>query len=310
MPLGRVRQRLHPARDYHRTMSVDELVWDNRYPDREILRREIAAMTDAFVHALFSVFPQEAIAGVYAKGSARKPWDSPLDYVPELSDVDVHVLFADDEPEMKYFPSVEIGVAMQRELEGGYLRRIAMPTHVPRMQLVVANALYREPNFIHSVPHTVTTLFGSPYPQPQVDATKSLAAARTNLLMHEPYLTDLGEHLADKVGGHVWEILRPMNWRVGPTGPRVLELRGMPFLDAWGANRTEITGMLRTIGEAELAADYTTFYIKGWEYFLSNRRSSEAARQAILAGSRVLARGIAIVTELTGDGADGPILPQ
>lgn len=275
-------------------MDADEYTWDDRYPDRALLRREIAAVTDAFLDALFSAFSREAVAGVYAKGSTRKAWDSPLDYVPELSDVDFHVLFADDRPGTQYFGSVETGIAMQRALEEGYIRRIAYPIHTPRVQLVIANDLHRQPHFIHSVSETVETLFGQPYPQAIIDSTKSLAAARDNLLSHEPFLRDLGEHVADKPGRHLWEMLRVMSWRVGPTGPRILELKGVPFLDAWGVNRTTIVRMLQNSGEHDLAVDYATYYLRGWRYFLSRRLDSETARQAILAGSRVLARGIAV----------------
>lgn len=48
-------------------------------------------MTDAYVAALLERVPREQIVGLYAKGSAYKRWDGPLDYVPELSDLDVHV---------------------------------------------------------------------------------------------------------------------------------------------------------------------------------------------------------------------------
>jgi hypothetical protein len=281
-------------------MSTDDATWDSRYPDQSILRDEIDAMTEAFLEALFSVFPRPAIAGVYAKGSTRKRWDSLLDYVPELSDVDFHVLFADDRPREPYFPSVESGLLMQRTLEEGYARRVREPVHTPRVQLVIANALQRHVDFIHSVPHTVQTLVGLPYPAPRVDREKSLGAARRTLLAHESFLRDLGERVADKAGRYLWELLRDMNWRVGPTGPRVLELRGAPFLDAWGANRTAVRRMLIDRGEHALAADYAAYYLNGWQHFLSSRRDSEAARQAILAGARGLARGIEIAVK-TGE---------
>ncbi len=66
--------------------------WPDDYPDKTALKREARAMAEAFAEALLAHVPSEHVAGIYWKGSAQKEWTTPIDYVPELSDVDIHVL--------------------------------------------------------------------------------------------------------------------------------------------------------------------------------------------------------------------------
>ena len=54
-------------------------------------------MVASIVEALLRQIPSSEVAGIYFKGSAQKRWDSPVDYVPEVSDVDIHVLLRDDD---------------------------------------------------------------------------------------------------------------------------------------------------------------------------------------------------------------------
>ena len=72
--------------------------WDKTYPSKAQLRLETAAMRQSILQTLLEFVKADNLEGVYAKGSSLKPWDSPLDYVPELSDVDVQVLLKDDSP--------------------------------------------------------------------------------------------------------------------------------------------------------------------------------------------------------------------
>ena len=64
--------------------------WNHHYPDPGKLRHEINHMADSFVEVLLDDIPSQEIRGIYLKGSAQKEWDSPVDYVPEISDVDIH----------------------------------------------------------------------------------------------------------------------------------------------------------------------------------------------------------------------------
>jgi len=62
---------------------MPRVTWDPRYPDPARVRAEVEGMTSAYVAALLERVPREQVVGLYAKGSAVKPWDAPLDYVPE-----------------------------------------------------------------------------------------------------------------------------------------------------------------------------------------------------------------------------------
>ena len=53
-------------------------------------------MAYSFVEVLLDLVPNEAVHGIYMKGSGLKEWDTPIDYVPEISDVDIHIQFYDD----------------------------------------------------------------------------------------------------------------------------------------------------------------------------------------------------------------------
>ena len=83
--------------------------WTDRYPDPNRIRAEVRAMTDAHVEALTVRIPPDEIAGIYLKGSAHKPWDTPLDYVPEISDVDIHLWLRRTEDVERLLGTVEQG---------------------------------------------------------------------------------------------------------------------------------------------------------------------------------------------------------
>lgn len=268
--------------------------WDDRYPDREVLRREVQAMREAFLTALFDAVPRSEIAGLYAKGSSLKPWDSPLDYVPELSDVDLHILFADEDGARRYIGTVEQALAVQAHTESLYRAAVPNPVHVPRIQLILANPLFQQPDFVPSPDHVVSVILGRPYPvwQPDPPALRRVDAQK--LLDQEEYLAKVPFQLVDKGNRELWSVLRGMIWRVSPTGSRVLSVRGVPYEEAWGTNRTAIVTRLATLGEEALAQQIATFYLQAWAYFLSGHSDADAARAAILAGTRTLARGIEI----------------
>jgi hypothetical protein len=272
-----------------------DLSWDERYPDPAVLRREVDAMVAAYVGALRGSVPEAEIAGIYFKGSAQKKWDSPLDYVPELSDVDVHVLFAADEAEATHLGTPQQALELQAAAEAAYFAKVPEPIHVPRPQLIVLNSVIKEPDFVPTPAEAITVLHGGDYPAGASlgpEKLKDLDARR--LAGEASYLARFPMHAVDKPARYLREALRGMVWRVSPTAPRVLYLLGVPFAEAWTANRTRLVALLEEAGERDLAARYSQFYLSGWDYFLSAYGDHDAGRRALLAGIDVLRRGVEV----------------
>lgn len=267
--------------------------WDEDYPDKQILKHEVQAMRDALLEALLEAIPADAIAGIYFKGSALKNWDSPLDYVPELSDIDIHLLL-ENEAAIAQYLELEQALKIQANIERLYQLKIPKPLHIPRPQLVVLNHLLDNENFVPSPNNTTSIIYGKPYPFRQPTQGKIRQIDRKNLLEPESFISELPLSVVDKPSKYLWSSLRALNWRVSPTGSRVLSVLGLPFEKAWGINRTGIIEQLRTIGKNDLAAEYEAFYLNSWTYFLSGYENGKAGRSAIAAGFRLLKQGIKI----------------
>jgi hypothetical protein len=91
-----------------------------------------------------------------------------------------------------------------------------------------------------------------------------------------------------------------MNWRLSPIAPRVLEVLGVPYEEAWSLNRTALVRTLEERGLDDLAQAYANYYLAGWEAFLAGLEGREAgsALPVLRAGIRVIELGAAFVASL------------
>jgi hypothetical protein len=272
--------------------------WDARYPDRDRLRAEVECMAECFLEQLLSVIPEGEVRALYLKGSSKKAWESPLDYVPEVSDVDMHLWFHDDAAWRGYLGTVPQALEVQKGVEARFRARTAEPLHEPLPQLIVMNKLLADlDDFVYSPRSTVRVLYGEAYPQ--ADYGDSDAIRRVdckNLIENGKYVDAVPLHVVDKPGRYLRAALRPLVWRVSPVGPRVLHVSGLGTEEAWSLNRTRATSALRDRGFGGLADDYTAFYLAAWEYFLSGFADSDAGRSAIEAACTVLSESAEIAT--------------
>jgi len=283
-----------------------EVSWTDRFPDQAALRAEVRALVEAFVEVILARIPHDEIAAIYFKGSARKQWDSPLDYVPEISDVDIHLLMRNEGDVERRLGAVAQTLPFAADVERAYLAKVKSPLHFPRPQVTIVNKLLSDPDYCPSPKETVETLYGEEYPAAAYADEAALGElCRRRILDDASAITTYPTRVMDRPGRYMWEIIRDLNWRVSPTGPRVLSVRGVPTREAWSLNRTHVVRRLRDVGETELAAHYRGYYLSGWDYFLSGLRDTDAGRRLVAAGVAVLARGLAIAQ----DGNDGAGTP-
>jgi len=269
--------------------------WDDSYPDQEVLKTEVDSLVQAFVGVLLEEIPRAEVEGIYFKGSAQKEWESPLDYVPELSDVDIHLLFADDLAVERHLGSARQALHIQSQVEGKYFSKVANPLHIPRPQLIVLNLLWRQEDYVPSPRKAVSVLYGKDYPEADYGDQERIRRIDGDKLLGEgEFLARFPLQVVDKPARYLWESLRSMVWHVSPLGPRVLHLLGLPTAEAWSLTRTRVVSLLKAMDESQLAHDYAEFYLSGWRYFLSKYRDSDAARSALASGVSALNRGVEI----------------
>ena len=181
--------------------------WTPTYPDPAQMRREIDAMLEAYLAALSEVLPTEALLGAYFKGSGFKHWHGPLDYVPELSDVDIHLLFA--EPFRQVLTDLDTAIRVQGAAETHFRKAIPDPLHWPRPQLTNANDLWKQEGYVATPAGTVSVLFGPPYPAFPDDPEWVCAEDRQRLLDNTGL--DMASVIVDRPGPYT-AVLRMSDW--------------------------------------------------------------------------------------------------
>ena len=267
--------------------------WSDRFPHRDHLRAETRCLAECVRDQLLALIPEDEIRGIYLTGSTVKPWDSPLDYVPEVSDVDIHVSFRDGISWRKHLGTVPRALEVQAAIEACFEKRRPQALHLPRLQLLVMNQLMIErKGFVHSPPSTVVVLHGEPYPQGDYSDPDTIRRHNAADLVERAEFVQRVPLLAiDRLWTHARDLLSQLVWRVSPVGPLALHLSGLGTEHVWSLNRTRATAELRGLGLNTLADSYISFYLSAWDYFLSGFTNANAYRAAILEGTRVLTEG-------------------
>lgn len=251
-------------------------------------------MVDAIVGALLDRFG-EGVVGLWLKGSAQKRWDGPIDYVPELSDVDIH--FRVDDRTGARLADLETALAVHADIGARFEAAFPSPAHLPRPQFVSADEVQALDRYLPPPEGTVRTLHG---PEHVVAADVDEEAARGADAVALAQSADVRvlaratTDLVERSGHHLLIALRHLSWRVAPLGPRVLSVLGAGYDTTWSANRTEVVALLRQRGQDELAGHLTDFYGAAWAGFRSGWRDADAGRAAFAAGIRALRLGAAV----------------
>ena len=270
------------------TMAESEIAWLAEWPQPDRVREEVEAYVATVTEVLTRAIPESSLKGLYYKGSALKQWESALDYVPEVSDVDFHVWFASDEDVETYFGSMDFALDVQAGLEHAYEVRVTDPIHGPRPQFVVLNQLLKDPSYAGPPSHLVLTLVGDDLAEKPYNTQMMLENDCERAQSHTDFLAKLPGSAVDKPGRLMWKVLRDLTFRVSPAGPWAAHFLGAPTEVAWESNRTQIYHELIARGRQDVASAYADYYTSSWGYFLSDWKDTAAGRTAIRKGIEVI----------------------
>ncbi|UCG01222.1 MAG: hypothetical protein JSW11_16595 [Candidatus Heimdallarchaeota archaeon] len=263
------------------------------------IREDINHSLDIWKNLLINEF-KENIEFIYAKGSAVKQWDSPLDYVPILSDLDIHFKLVDNyvifqnisDPVIK---SLEISEKYEQIFRTKYTKSL----HLPRTQIVTINHLKKIPQYVPPRLSDVQVIYGKPILPSNPGPQRIREIDYDHLIKSKETLENTPMSLIDRSGLDYWVLIRRINWQVSPTPFRVLtQISNIAPMEIWSWNRSKIITELRNHGLEEIVEHYIQFYLNGWEAFLAQHRNSQHLRQIIFHGCKVLHSALQILQEL------------
>jgi len=258
-------------------------------------------MVQAVAGALREVFGDAQVRAIWFKGSAQKPWESPMDYVPSLSDVDMHVWLSD--AAAADFHRLEPALQVQASIERRFADSAPEPLHVPRPQINLVNDLLQREDYLPSPSAIVETVFGLPQkPGDYSDVERVRQQDRAALIEDAAEVKSMPKRAIDRPGVYMWDLLRGLSWRVSPIGSRLLSLSGADSELAWSMNRTRIAVALRERGFDQVTSHWEGFYESAWRYFLSSNLDGTAGRDALRAAHAVLGTAGALAREMAPQG--------
>lgn len=271
-----------------------------------MLRAETEALSEAYAEVLTSTLGEAAVLGVYRKGSAQKPWGSRIDYVPLLSDVDIHVRLASD-ADVARLDDLDVALEVADAAVEAYHARVVAPLHVPKPQLNILNMLEADADIVPSPASTVAVVFGEPYHElvlTEAQRGRQRARDREQLLASDAFIEALPLRAIDRPGVLLERLVSELSWRVSPVAPRALSVLGMAFEEAWSLNRTALVAALEARGVHALASAYARWYLGGWDTFLGGWEGGRGSA-LVRAGVEVLTLGRALGRAL-GESAGEP----
>ena len=213
------------------------------------------------------------------KGSGIKEWESPVDYVPVISDIDIHVGTKEGMP---LFPKNRDGFLYSLETtrlyEEMFKEKRPDHLHIPRPQIMVV-----EENRGEWLPESlgeVKPLYGEVPLKPEESLESLRARDLDELAGLTPLLDRLPEYVIERIDLEYYRVLRMLCYVVSPTPVRVLSQSTDPK-HAWKLNRTNLLRMLEHNGLNDIAEPYREYYHTGWKAFTEGFRGNDTMRRLI-----------------------------
>ena len=211
------------------------------------------------------------------KGSATKPWETQADYVPVISDLDIHIGTLGGQT---LFPQTREGfnyaLDTTRAIEERFLQLRPCHLHIPRPQVVLIKEELKD--ILPESTSEVIPLYGETplKPTEPVEHLRDKDLAELHNL--GPLLDRLPEQVIDRIDLEYYRVLRMLCYVVSPTPIRILSQSHPDPKQLWSLNRTNIIRLLKENGYNELARSYGDYYAAGWRAFHCSFRDNEVMR--------------------------------
>jgi hypothetical protein len=261
-------------------------VTDMSSEDLQEARRDVDAATTVWRQVIEERL-SDRVEYATLKGSAAKPWETPSDYVPVISDLDIHIGTVGGRP---LFPQNREGfqyaLDTTRVIEERFLELRPRHLHIPRPQVVLMTEDRRD--FLPEAPDEVIPLYGETPLKPPEPVDHLRARDLAELQSLGPLLDRLPEQVIDRIDLEYYRVLRMLCYVVSPSPVRVLSQRHPDPKHLWTLNRTKVIQLLEKNGYNELAQSYREYYAAGWKAFHGGFRDNEAMRHLITQAYTVL----------------------
>ncbi|NNF63032.1 MAG: hypothetical protein HKN07_02125 [Acidimicrobiia bacterium] len=160
------------------------------------------------------------------KGSAVKPWDGPYDFIPGLSDLDLHV----------YRPG---GLENVWEVRRQLFDSVGSPPGDTMLQLIVVNSL-ELPEEWTLLEGTYQVLVGEKPPSVPSTEGEMRDRDKRDIERLADHASDIRRGVIDRSDAELWPYLRRVRWMFPTVLNRVACVAGHPPEIVWKLNRTGI----------------------------------------------------------------------
>ena len=244
--------------------------------------------------SLLNEFIPNGIEYIFTKGSSAKKWESDIDYVPIISDVDIHIKLKNNKKKLlSKNNSFENASWFTNFYEKSFYKTCEEVNHnslhLPRVQIVQLDFHGRKGYIVPPREQDVTWLQGKSIFPEEFDHEKIREMDRKSLLNEKAFIDTIPESYLELSGLEYYTLLYRINSRMSATPVRLLTqiLNENPH-DIWAKNKTSIKNILIENNFSELASYYENYYVNGWKLFESSFTDTSIFRTMIKDGYNLL----------------------
>lgn len=193
------------------------------------MRAALADYARNAADVLSSAYPDAQ--SILWKGSAVKPWDGPYDFIPGLSDLDLHV----------YRPG---GLEKVWKVRRALFDAVGSPPGNTMLQLLIVDSL-ELPDEWTLLDGTYEVLIGEVPPDVPSTEEEMRDRDKRDIERLADHASDIRRGVIDRADHELWPYLRRVRWMFPTVLNRVASVAGHPPEVVWKLNRTGVLELTR-----------------------------------------------------------------